>query len=147
MMTSTGGTEDEVKARIQKASAAFIQLYPVWIAREISIKTKLKIFKSNVKCVLLFVCETWKSTKKILKDLQNFINRCLRKIFKIFWPNTTSNEELWSLAHETLLEQQIKCRKCKWTGHTLQKHPTAIENQALTWNPQGQWKKERPRMT
>jgi predicted P-loop ATPase/GTPase len=31
--------------------------------------------------VLLFACETWKSTKKILKDLQTFINRCLRKTF------------------------------------------------------------------
>jgi hypothetical protein len=28
------------------------------------------------------------STKNILKYLQAFINRCLRKIFKIFWPNT-----------------------------------------------------------
>jgi hypothetical protein len=32
-MTGTGGTEDEVKAWIQKASAAFIQLYPVWKAK------------------------------------------------------------------------------------------------------------------
>jgi hypothetical protein len=67
MMTSTGGTEDEVKARIQEANAAFIHLCPVWRAREISIQTKLNIFKSNVKSVLLFACETWKSTKKILR--------------------------------------------------------------------------------
>jgi hypothetical protein len=46
MMTSTGGTEDEVKARIQKANAAFIQLYPAWRAREISTKTKLKILRA-----------------------------------------------------------------------------------------------------
>jgi hypothetical protein len=64
------------------------------------------------------------------KKLKTFINRHLRKIFKIFWPNTISNEELWSLAYETPLEQQIKCRKWKWIGHTLQKGPTAIENQA-----------------
>jgi hypothetical protein len=64
MMTITGGTKDEVKARIQKANAAFIQLYPVWRAREISIETKLNIFKSNVKYVLVFTCETLKSTKK-----------------------------------------------------------------------------------
>jgi hypothetical protein len=37
MMTDKGGTEDEVKTRIQKANAAFIQLYPVWRVREISI--------------------------------------------------------------------------------------------------------------
>jgi hypothetical protein len=54
MMRRTGGTEDVVQAQIQKANAAFIQLYPVWRAREISIETKLKNFKSNVKSVLLF---------------------------------------------------------------------------------------------
>jgi hypothetical protein len=67
MMTSTHGTEDEVKGRIQKANTAFIQLCPVQRAREISIETKLKIFKSNVKSVLLFACETWKSRKKDFK--------------------------------------------------------------------------------
>jgi hypothetical protein len=64
MMTGTGGTEDEVKARIQKANA-FIQLYPVWRAREISIETKLQVFKSSVKSVKL-----GNPQKKILKDLQ-----------------------------------------------------------------------------
>jgi hypothetical protein len=36
MMTDTGGTEDEVKTRIQKKNSAFIQLYPVWRVTEIS---------------------------------------------------------------------------------------------------------------
>jgi hypothetical protein len=36
MMAGTGGTKDEVKAQIQKANAAFIQLCPVWRAREIA---------------------------------------------------------------------------------------------------------------
>jgi hypothetical protein len=75
-----------------------------------------------------FARETWKSTKKILKDLQTFINICLRKIFNIFWPNTVSNEELWSPVHGTPLEHQIKCRKWKWIGHTLRKGHTAVEN-------------------
>jgi hypothetical protein len=45
-MTGTGGTEEEGKARIQKANAAFIQLYPVWRAREILIETKLKFLRA-----------------------------------------------------------------------------------------------------
>jgi hypothetical protein len=84
--------------------------------------------------------------KKILKYLQAFINRCIRKMFKIFWPNTTSNEELWSLPHETPLEQQIKCRKLKW-NMLFEKVPHAIENRALNCNPQGQRRRGRPRMT
>jgi hypothetical protein len=69
MMTGTSVTENEVKAQIQKANAAFIQLYPVWRATEISNETKPNIFKSNVKSVLLFACETWEIHRKDLKDL------------------------------------------------------------------------------
>jgi hypothetical protein len=57
VVTTTGGTED----------AAFIQLYPVCKAKQISIKTKIKIFSSNVKSVLLYGCETWKVRKKMFK--------------------------------------------------------------------------------
>jgi hypothetical protein len=68
MTTGTGGTENEVKARIQKANAAFIQLHTVWRGREIPIDKKKKKCKSNVKSII-FACETRKSTKKILKGL------------------------------------------------------------------------------
>jgi hypothetical protein len=81
------------------------------------------------------------------RRIQHCFTTRLRKVFKIFWPNTISDDELWSLAHETPLEQQIKCRKWKWIGHTLRKGPTAIENQALNCNHQGQRRKGRPRMT
>jgi hypothetical protein len=84
--------------------------------------------------------------KKILKDLQTFINRYLRKKSRIFG-RTISNEEPWSLAHETPLEQKIKRRKWTWIRHTFRKGATAIENQTLNWNPQEQQRKGRPRMT
>jgi hypothetical protein len=42
---------------------------------------------------------------------------------------------------------KIKCIKWKLIGHNLRKGPTAIENQALNWNPQGQRRRGRPRMT
>jgi hypothetical protein len=48
-----GGAAEDVRARIRKASAAFIQLYPVRRAREIT-TTKFRIFRTNVKNVLLY---------------------------------------------------------------------------------------------
>jgi hypothetical protein len=43
VVTTTGGTEDEVKIRVRKANAAFIQLYSVWIAKETKKKPKIKM--------------------------------------------------------------------------------------------------------
>jgi hypothetical protein len=90
-----GGAEEDVKNRISKANIAFSQLNNIWTAGYLSLKTKIRIFESNVKSVLLCGCETWKSTAKTKRSMQAFINRCLRKIFRIRWPETVTNEELW----------------------------------------------------
>ncbi|CAF4871160.1 unnamed protein product [Pieris macdunnoughi] len=46
-----------------------------------------KIFKSNVKSVLLYECETWKITEDISHRLYVFFNRCHRRILGIYWPD------------------------------------------------------------
>ena len=116
------------------------QLYPVWRNNNISIRTKIHIFRSNVKSVLLFGSETWKVAKTTTSKLQVFINRCLRRILNIHWPQVISNEVLWRRAEETEISKQIKRRKWNWIGHTLRKGHDTIEREVLDWNPQGQRK-------
>ena len=111
IISQDGGAVSDVKSRIHKANAVFIQLYPLWKSREITTKTKLRIFRSNVKSVLLYGCETWKVTAEITRSLQVFLNRCLRKILRIFWPNIISNENLWKQTNEEPVQIQIKRRK------------------------------------
>ena len=121
-----------------------LQLYPVWKSKDISVQTKLRIFRSNVKSVLLYGCETWKDTKSISGGLQVFLNRCLRRILKIYWPNTISNDALLRRTEEEPIEIQIKRRKWGWIGHSLRKKDS-IEKEALKWNPQGCRRRGRPR--
>ena len=94
-----GGTGD-VLARIGKARTAFLLLRPVWRSKEISVRTKLTIFNTNVKSVLMYGAETWRVTKKISAKIQAFTNRCLRNILGVRWPNTISNEDLLSKTQE-----------------------------------------------
>ena len=70
----TGGTDEDVMARIGKARSAFKTLGSIWRSREITTTTKLRIFNSNVKSVLLYGSETWRMTEKTVSKLQNFIN-------------------------------------------------------------------------
>ncbi|KAA5586514.1 hypothetical protein F3G61_32285, partial [Pseudomonas aeruginosa] len=49
-----GGTEADIAARINKARAAISQLRPVWSSSTLTRRTKVRIFNSNVKSVLLF---------------------------------------------------------------------------------------------
>jgi len=52
------GTERDVLVRIGKARTAFLLLRPVWRSKEISLRTKLRIFNTNVKSVLMYGAET-----------------------------------------------------------------------------------------
>ena len=78
-----GGTDRDVTARIGKARAAFIKFKNIWSSKEIRTRTKLRIFNSNVKSVLLYGCETWRTTKTMLQKIQTFFNTCLRRIYNI----------------------------------------------------------------
>ena len=142
-----GGTVADVKARIGKARAAFIQLKNIWASRELSMTTKVRLFNSNVKSVLLYGAETWRTTKTTIEKVQTFINSCLRRILKIRWPDTISNANLWERTCQLPAEEEIKKGRWGWIGHTIRKQPTSVTRQGLKWNPQGKWKRGRPRNT
>lgn len=113
VVSSSGGAESDVANRIKKARQAYSVLGNIWAFSLYSIDTKLRIFNSNVKSVLLYGCETWKITTSITKSLQTFVNRCLRRILRIFWPQTISNRELYIRASQPELEREIRKRKWK----------------------------------
>ena len=142
-----GGTEADVKARIGKAKNAFIQLQKVWKASKISLRTKLRLFNSNVKSVLLYGSETWKTTDTVLRKVQTFINGCLRKILKISWQDRVKNEDIWERTKQRPIIEEIKTRRWRWIGHTLRKPASSTTRQALQWNPQGARRRGRPRET
>jgi len=100
-----------------------------------------------VKAVLFYGCETWKNSNSITAKLQVFIDKCQRKILRIFWPDQITNKELWKHMKQPRIDLQI--RKCKWAwlGHILRKPSDDIARQALEWNPQGKWGRGRPRIT
>ncbi|XP_076035737.1 uncharacterized protein LOC143021856 [Oratosquilla oratoria] len=73
--------ETEIKSRIASADRCFYGLQKVLGRANISKKTKLKIYKTNIKPVLLYGCETWSLTKGMEHSLSVFENKVLRKIF------------------------------------------------------------------
>ncbi|VDP43874.1 unnamed protein product [Schistosoma margrebowiei] len=78
-----GSSDADVKARIGKARTAFLQLKNIWNSKQLSTNIKVRICSTNVKAVLLYGAETWKTTTTTIKKVQVFINSCLRKILNI----------------------------------------------------------------
>ena len=131
-----GGTDRHVAERIKEARGAFGTVNTVWRSTANSNNTKIRIFNINVKSVLLYGCETWKLSKTIIYQLQFLVNRCIRRILKIFWPVQISNQELQARAKQKPIELEIRQRKWRWLGHTLRRPAIDIAKAALEWNPQ-----------
>lgn len=146
-LAKDGGADMDAQSRIQKARQAFISLNNIWNSTQLSRNLKLKFFKSNCISVLLYGCETWKVTSKIENKIQVFVNRCLRRILRIRWPETISNAELWKQTNFEKMKLMIKRRKWNWIGHTLRRPAGSIAKTALDWNPQGARKRGRPKTT
>jgi len=146
-VSANGGTEEDVANRIKKTNGVFAQLYPVWRNQNISKGVKILIFNTNVKSVLLYVCETWKTTSQIKRRLQTFINKCLRRTMNIKWTDKITNKELWRITKQKPIEIQIKRRKWNWIGHTLRKQAGTTEKTALDWNSQGYRRRGRLKRT
>uniref|UniRef100_A0A034VWX2 LINE-1 reverse transcriptase-like protein n=1 Tax=Bactrocera dorsalis TaxID=27457 RepID=A0A034VWX2_BACDO len=147
IISKNGGSTADIRNRISKGRAAFGMLDKVWRSTHISIRTKLKIFDSSVKSVVLYGCETWNIAANVLQSLQSFLNRCLRKILRIFWPKVISNANLWTVTKQLPIHIEIRRRKWKWIGHTLRKPHDDISRTALDWNPQGSRRRGRPANT
>ena len=119
----------------------------IWTSRDLSANAKIRLFNTIVKSVLLYGAETWRTTVTTTKKIQTFINNCLRRILRIRWPDTISNEELWQRTKQKPADVEIRKRRWRWIGHTLRKPATSTTRQALRWNPQGKRKRGRPRNT
>ena len=116
-------------------------------ASKLSLHTKLRIFKSNVLSVLLYGSECWKMTTTISQKLEVFQTKCLRRIRKIFWPNTINNEELLVSCGAKPITTMVKRRRLTWFGHTCRMTPEALPRTALSWTPQGKRRRGRPKET
>ncbi|VDP18162.1 unnamed protein product, partial [Schistosoma margrebowiei] len=88
-----------------------------------------------------------RTTTTTIKEVQVFINSCLRKILNIHWPDTINNSLLWERTNQLSAEEEIRKRRWKCIGHTLRKSSNCITRQALTWTLEGERKKGRPENT
>jgi hypothetical protein len=107
-VAENGGTSKEVNARIQKARGSFSKLRRVWLYKSLRKDAKIRIFNACVKSVLLYGCETWLVTNEIRRKIQTFVNKCLRYILRVWWPNIISNKDLWKVTKQENINLEIR---------------------------------------
>ena len=146
-LNADGDINREISSRIANASLAFQRLKNIWSSGQINETTKIKLYKSNVRSVLLYAAETWKTNQRIESRLRGFEGRCLRRILGIRWEHKVTNERIAVRTGVNSIVEEAKIRRWRWLGHILRmrrnRHPVI----ALNWNPQGKRSRGRPRGT
>jgi hypothetical protein len=111
--------KEEVNIRIGKTSTAFRNLGNIWKSRKISRKRKIRLYKSNVKSVLLYAAETWKTNKGIEIRLRGFEGRYLRRILGVRWQDRVRNKDVTDRTAIRDINLEIKHRRWRYLGHVL----------------------------
>ena len=81
--------------------------------------TRIQLYETPVKSVLLCNCGTWGVSKDDQRKLNSFHRRQLRKVIGIQWPHEISNNKLYKITGTKPLLIIITERRWKLLGHIL----------------------------
>ena len=112
--------DDEVNARLAKASAAFGRLYKnVWDRRGITPETKIKVYRAVVLTTLLYGCEAWTVYQRHAKKLNHFHTTSLRRLLNIKWQEKIPDTEVLARAGLPSVYTMLMQSQLRWAGHVV----------------------------
>ena len=147
MADKEGGGDKDIRNRLQKARGAFHRLNRIWSTRNIERNTKIHLFNTLVRPVLLCGSEFWKLTKKDQTQLDTFQTKSLRRILRIRRQQRISNERLIEMTGPNNISCEIRRRRWTWLGHILRRDGTDDCKTVLGWQPEGKRARGRPKTT
>ena len=137
-----GQAKAEVTSRIAKARAVFGRLCKcLWSRSEIGMKTKMLVYSSSVRPVLLYGCETWPVRSVDSEALEVFDHWCLRKISRVAWQQRATNQSVRErCSNIRRLSDVVRQRRLQWFGHLLRKPSETLTLKALNMLPCPDWR-------
>ncbi|RUS90622.1 hypothetical protein EGW08_001619 [Elysia chlorotica] len=100
-----GGAGTDIQSRLSKARNSFRMLNNVWRSSQYEVKTKLRLYQSCVLSTLLYGSECWRMTQSDLNKLSTFHTKNLRRILRISWPETISNQHLLARCNQLCMDR------------------------------------------
>ena len=126
------GDEEDVERRKRLSNAALTKLLYVWIKGDkIKRKTKLKLYRSLVKSILVYNCGTWALTKSEEEKLNAFHRKQLRKVLNIKYPVKITNSSLYNKCEEHPLSIYILENRWRLFGHILRRNIEIPANKSM----------------
>ncbi len=91
----------------------------------------MRLFNCYVTSVFMYNVEIWSLNKAFGDRIDIFHRYLLRKVLKIQWPYTISNDTLYQRTKEEKWSIKIQQRRLSWLGHLLRLPHEAPAQRAL----------------
>ena len=130
------GDLEDTKRRSQLASAAMNRYNKIWMSEgkyKIKNKTKMTIYKTLVKPILIYNCSTWGLTKAEESKIDVFHRKQLKRVLGIRYPTIISNKKLYKKTEEEPISFTSKKSRWRLLGHILRRDKNIPANQAMTY--------------
>ena len=122
-LTNQNSILEEIKSRLRSGNACYHSVQNPLSSRLLSKNLKMRIYRTKIFPVVLYVCETWSLTLREERKLRVFENIVLRRIFGPRSDEVTGElrrlhkEELNDLYSSRNILRVIKSRRMRWSGH------------------------------
>ena len=127
-----GIIDDEITARLAKASAAFGRLTRrLWNDHGIRVDTKVNVYQAAVISTLLYGSESWTLYRRHIRKLNGFHMRCLRRILHLKWQDRVPDTEVLERCNIQGIEAMLMRSQFRWSGHVLRMADNRIPKQLL----------------
>ena len=136
-ITDDGKIDQEIKHRLIIANKSYYGLMGQMRSKYISRGTKIKLYKTLIRPVLIYGAETWAINKENEDKLAVFERKILRRIYGPVceaggW-RIRYNAELYKKFRDPDIVREVKARRVRWLGHlyrTEEQYPARM----LTFN-------------
>ena len=132
--------KEEIREWIAKGNKAFYANKALFQSKLVSRRSKLKLYQTVIRPVVVYGCETWVLKENIIQKLSVFERKILRRIFgptrkKDGSWKIKSNMELDKLIQHWNIINYVKAQRLSWFGHVHRKPETSIVRKIYKWQP------------
>ena len=121
-ISAVGDCSHEIKRRLLLGGKAMTNLDNILKSRDITLPTKVCLFKATVFPVVMYGFEGWTIRKPECRRIDCFELWCLRRLLRVPWTARRSNQSiLMEISPEYSLEGLMPKLKLQYFGHLTQR--------------------------
>ena len=132
--------QQEIRLRIQAGNRSLYANKKLLKNKDLNAASKLLIYKTIIRPVVTYGCETWTMTAIEQNRLLVFERRVLRKIYgptlgKDGTWEIKTNKELEGLIKGKNIVRLIKSQRLRWAAHINRMYTTRAVKRLIEWDP------------